>query len=623
MALEEGIQSLYRPAYELTAAATWGAAAVATGLTSAITTMPSMAGIGMTGVSAAMAGCRGYQTFRLYKSKLALAGNQFWKLPMDEVDTILDKRAEDLWIGRGFRWQAQHTKRAIELGSRELENIMPPSWFLKMMKVPTDQHSIRGESWIHGVEADERELFIPWKHAEGNTAIFGTTGAGKTRLYENLVYQMIRAQDVVIVIDPKFDKDLRDTLKRACVRAGRPEAFLEFHPAFPSKSVRIDLVKNFNRSTEIPTRIADILDGEPGDPFIAFCWRVLAAITDGLLYVDERPSLTKLRAFVEGGPEPLMERVLQRFLDEHLLRWQDMIGEIAQQLRAKKLTTKLTQGSERLVCMAHIYHVSVPAEKKTNTVSGLLGVCEHPREHHGKMVQVLLPLLAKLTASPLDELLSPDYADQDDDRPIIDMEKVIRGKHVLYVATDSLADATVGSAIAAMLLADLRAVAGARYNLGDVPTGRIHIMCDEAYEVVSPPLISILNKGRGAGFVTWMAAQTFSDYVVKFGSLDKARMVLGNCNNIISLRVRDLDTQKYIVESLGTTRITNVSRTKSSGTKTEDAGMEFTGNISEAAQQEEVDLFPPHLLGKLPDLHFVAAVAGGKMFKGRLPLLVN
>src|SRR5690606_41686008 len=96
----------------------------------------------------------------------------------------------------------------------------------------------------------------------------------------------------------------------------------------------------------------------------------------------------------------------------------------------------------------------------------------------------------------------------------------------------------------------------------------LHIMCDEAYEVVSPPLISILNKGRGAGFVTWMAAQTFSDYVVKFGSADKARMVLGNCNNIISLRVRDLDTQKYIVESLGTTRITNVSRTKSSGTRT-------------------------------------------------------
>jgi len=45
-----------------------------------------------------------------------------------------------------------------------------------------------------------------------------------------------------------------------------------------------------------------------------------------------------------------------------------------------------------------------------------------------KLVSSLLPLMEKLTTGQCAELLSPDYFDQDDERPIFDWNQVIRAK---------------------------------------------------------------------------------------------------------------------------------------------------------------------------------------------------
>lgn len=37
--------------------------------------------------------------------------------------------------------------------------------------------------------------------------------------------------------------------------------------------------------------------------------------------------------------------------------------------------------------------------------------------------------------------------------------------------------------------------------------------------------------------------------------------------------------------------------------------------------QEEAELVPPQALGMLPDLEYFASLSGGKIFKGRLPIL--
>ena len=37
------------------------------------------------------------------------------------------------------------------------------------------------------------------------------------------------------------------------------------------------------------------------------------------------------------------------------------------------------------------------------------------------------------------------------------------------------------------------------------------------------------------------------------------------------------------------------------------------------AMVSETDLFPQHLLGQLPNFHYVASISGGRIIKGRLP----
>lgn len=627
-----GIESIYRPIHEVRAAAFWGISTITSAISAFATGMPAAPALGMVATSAVMLALRAYEASNLVEAKVALAGRPFWLIKAKDFERALDKHPERLYLGRGFRWVGEHTRRAMELSALDVRMKIPPTWLLKLLRKPYKFDDVKGEPWIHGLEPNEDDIAIPLDHAEGGWSIFGTTGAGKTRLYEVLTYQMVRRGDTVIVFDPKYDNDLRLTLKRVCETAGRPEAFAEFHPAFPERSCRLDPLANFAAFTEIAGRIVDPLsNGAQQDSFTGTIWRVINAITEAMLYVAKKPSLKSLRFYTEAGPELLLEKALEKFLKAWSPgSWEDHVGAVEAMLSApgnKKVRTALSTGSTRQQALVQVYTTMVPQEQRISAVDGIVSVAIHEREHLAKMIAQLLPLLTQLTSGSLDELLSPDYEDLSDKREILDMQKVIRGKRVLYIATNSLADATVGSAIASILLADLRAEAGARYNTlgGDLGSdkSRIHIICDEAAELVTAPLIGIMNKGRGAGMITYLATQNFSDYIAKFGDEHKARMVVGNANNRLTLRVVDIFTQKYVTEQFGEIGIDQVSRGVTSGTESEAQGLEFRGGSSTSISRQLVEKFPSHLLGSLQDLHFVAAVSGGRMFKGRLPKIIH
>jgi len=108
--------------------------------------------------------------------------------------------------------------------------------------------------------------------------------------------------------------------------------------------------------------------------------------------------------------------------------------------------------------------------------------------------------------------------------------------------------------------------------------------------------------------------------VARTGSEAKARMVLGNLNNTIVLRTLDAETQAYITKGLPKTRVQYLMRTQ--GTSTQAAApMMFSGNQGERLMEEEADLFPAPLLGMLPNLEYIAKLSGGKLSKGRVPIL--
>ncbi len=101
---------------------------------------------------------------------------------------------------------------------------------------------------------------------------------------------------------------------------------------------------------------------------------------------------------------------------------------------------------------------------------------------------------------------------------------------------------------------------------------------------------------------------------------DKARQVLGNINNVVALRVLDAETQKYIAESLPMARVVSIMAAHGSTTDSTNPLL-YTGNTGERLMEEEVELFPPGLLGQLPNFEYVALWSGGRVSKGRLPIL--
>lgn len=265
------------------------------------------------------------------------------------------------------------------------------------------------------------------------------------------------------------------------------------------------------------------------------------------------------------------------------------------------------------------YKEDVSRKFPIGEIDGLISGFEHNRDHYSKMVASLIPILTMLTSPPLNDLLSPEY-DDNDKRPITNIAKVIQNKQVLYVGLDSLPDSKVGSAIGSILMADGTAVAGDRYNYGGNDQD-VQFYVDEAAEVINDPTIQMLNKGRGAGFRLTVATQTLADFTTRLGSQSKARQVLGNINNILSLRVTDNETQKYITEGLPTVKVRSMQSTyrhevESGGQKQYEAG------YSEAEKEEDVDLFQPAMLGKLPDLHYIGKLTGGRVIKGKIPIMV-
>ncbi|MEQ1559199.1 MAG: conjugative transfer system coupling protein TraD [Methyloglobulus sp.] len=559
--------------------------------------------------------CLGFLTLWSAIRGIALVGrsNPGAMVSFLDVNKLLKLvKPERMWFGWGFDWTPVHTQRAVD-------------YMLSGIKMDHGKEH-PGSPWIHGLNRGKEDgIFIPLKSLEGHTIMFGTTGSGKTRAFEVLITQCIHRGDTVIVIDPKGDKELRDRMEMECSRAWRDDAFLFFHPAFPKTSIRLDPMRNFTRTTEIASRIAALLPSQTGgsDAFTAFAFRALNLVAQGLLETGKRPSIKQLRYYIEGGAEALLVHAIEAHADRVDPNWKSSAEPFFIKAKAGKVKKMETITNPDWLAVIEWYRTKWSnGPNGAEGIDGLLSLVEHNRMHFSKMIASLIPVLNMLTSGELGDLLSPNEMDSTDKRPILDTSNIIAGKHVLYVGLDSLSDSIVSSAIGSIVLADFASVAGMIYNSGK-KMGRISLFVDEAAEVVNLPFIQILNKGRGAGFQVVMATQTLPDIVARLGDEARARQVVGNCNNLITLRIKDGETQKFVVEAFGQTFIRTVEQNISSGVNSSENIVHYSGNNGQRLSYAEHELFPQHLLGHLPNFHYIASIAGGRVVKGRLPIITH
>lgn len=514
-------------------------------------------------------------------------------------------KRKELWMGKGFQWTDMEAQRMHALVASGVAKTLGK-----------ENLSKDGSYWLHGLQK-ESDVCAPLELLEGHTLIVGSTGVGKTRLFDLFIGQAILRGGPVVIIDPKGDHGLAENARRICESMGQPDRFAYFNPAHPDKSVALDPLRNWNRKTELASRVSALIPSETGaDAFVAFGWKVLQDICAGLIATGERPNLVSLRRYIEGGPDDLLTKALLFHFRKTVPNWEQGCEGFIKRFKAK------VKGPESTLLAYIAYYKEVVIHEWPNVdLAGLISTYEHNREHFQKMVASLIPILSMLTADPLAELLSPKI-EPGNERVILDMSKVIRNNMVLYMGLDSLADPTVGSAIGSVMLADMTAVAGDLYNYGQDKIKPIDVFVDEAAEVINTPTIQLLNKGRGAGFRLTVATQTFADFAARLGDENKAIQVLANTNNKIALRVQDPRTQQLFADGIPKIRAQSMSVSYGHNVGT-DPGADYDAAYREQATAEEADLIPPPILSELPPLHFYARMSGGRTFKSRIPILLT
>ena len=188
-------------------------------------------------------------------------------------------------------------------------------------------------------------------------------------------------------------------------------------------------------------------------------------------------------------------------------------------------------------------------------MDGLRSAVRYDKTYFDKIVASLLPLLEKLTTGRMAELISPNYADLNDPRPIFDWMQVIRKRAIVYIGLDALSDPEVAAAVGNSMFSDLVSVAGHIYKFGiddGLPGASndqkipVNLHADEFNELMGDEFIPMINKGGGAGIQVSAYTQTISDIEAKIGNRAKAGQVVGNFNNLFMLRVRETATAELL-----------------------------------------------------------------------------
>ncbi|MEG6274282.1 type IV conjugative transfer system coupling protein TraD [Enterobacter hormaechei] len=645
------IEALLRPAVELNTAVVSGMAAyVCVQAPWAVALAPSVSYVTAAGF-AALAVTRTHQGMKIIRYRRNLR-----RLPRYVMSTKqIPVSHRRLFLGRGFRWTQKHTQRLQDtlrpevarylqpnrfyLGARQLEMMTEHRlpWLGKLLSADTPLNPVRplppvgGNPALHGIEPDEKDVTLALGERVGHTVVYGTTRVGKTRLAELLVTQDIRRGEVTIVFDPKGDADLMKRVWAEAHRAGRGDELYIFHLGWPEISARYNAVGRFGRVSEVASRVAGQLSGEGNSAaFREFAWRFVNIIARALVALGERPDYTLIMRYVNNIAD-LYIRYAEKIIQAQLPALQTQIENNQQVLGEDDVPRNMQGQPDALRIWAIEVALSSEEGKKLYDpiLDGLRSAVRYDRTYFDKIVASLLPLLEKLTTGKTAELLSPDYQDIDDTRPIFDWEQIIRKKAVVYVGLDALSDSEVASAVGNSMFADLVSVAGHIYKHGinaGLPGGKegkslINLHCDEFNELMGDEFIPLINKGGGAGMQVTAYTQTSSDIEARIGNAAKAAQVQGNFNNLIMLRVRENRTAELLTTQLPQVEI--YTKTLVSGhqdTADVNADQDFTSSTQDRVGTVKVPLLEPADIVTLPKGQAFALLEGGQLWKIRMPL---
>ena len=570
-----------------------------------------------------------------------------------------------MYLGLGFHWTQKHTQRLKDTQRPEVESyVKPPAYILwvrkkevqwehtpvlkKIMKLTAQSAwwnpvapypPVGGMPQLHAVEPDEDKVFSDLGERVGHTLVLGTTRVGKTRLAEILITQDIhRGGNAVIVFDPKGDAELLRRMYLEAKQAGRLDKFYVFHLGHPNISARYNPVGDFSRITEVASRIARQLPGEgQSAAFREFVWRYVNVIAKAANALGRRIDYEMIMMYGQDI-EPLLIDYLEFILTQKIGNeaWQDPVQSVQQlydagDLKAPRQMKERSNRAHALIKYARDMDII------DQVASALLKTFEYDKSYFDKLVASLLPLMEKLTTGAVAELISPNYLDPDDPRPIFDWKQVITSESIVYVGLDALTDSEVAAAVGNSMFADLTSQAGKIYKHGleiGMPENETSatstlsekktvtcIHADEFNELMGDEFIPLLNKAGGANFQVTAYTQVWADVEARVGSKAKASQVAGNFNTLIMLRVKDEETAEMLTMQLPRVEIQTLMQVSGSNDSSDPGSdVDFTSRNEDRISVTQEPMLEANMIMALPKGQAFAMLEGGNLWKIRMPL---
>jgi conjugative coupling factor TraD (TOL family) len=636
------IDVLLRPPVELwTSLVAFLCAAVAM-MAPAVLLLPQELGLIVAAGMLLLGAWRGHQAYRAMRYQWRLKRLHPYRIGAKRIPLSQHK----LYLGRGFAWRQRHTQRLRDTLRPELHRYVAPGrlyrwarrketawehrlylrWVARWLRQPrlnplAPLPSIGGNPALHGVGLYEQDVWMNLDERVGHTLVLGTTRVGKTRLAELLIAQDIRRGDVVIVIDPKGDANLLKRVYTEAAAAGRLSDLVIFHLGFPELSARYNAIGRFSRITEVATRIANQLPSEGNSAaFKEFAWRFVNIIARALVSLGEQPNFERIRRYI-NDIEPLFIRYARYWLsangDDD---WQQSVESLATKVSNRNVPQAMRGRQNDAI---GLYQYLQRRGIYEPVLDGLMSTFKYDRSYFDKIVGSVGPLLEKLCSGAVAELLSPRVGDQ---RPILDWMDVARRRGIVYVGLDALSDTTVAGAVGNAMFADLVSVAGYIYKHGlgndreAVPTISLH--ADEFNELIGDEFVPLLNKAGGAGFQVTAYTQTWSDVEARLGDRAKAGQVAGNFNSLIMMRVKEPATAEMLTAQLPTVDVLSLMSVSAVDDSSEPgSGVDFRSRNEDRISVSEVNLLGVSDLVTLPKGQAYALLAGGQLWKIRVPLI--
>ena len=523
----------------------------------------------------------------------------------------------------GYVWGNEHSERVYQLHnlSSNKQEIKPSFVFNPIMRhFKKLAFEMKGSTSIFAV--DERcSVLSNEDNWFGHTFITGNVGSGKTVLLRNLSSGMLHMGHVILVIDPKNDKDWKASLQKECIDLGKP--FYHIHPSKPSTSDSFDVCHNYTRDNELASRIVGVLGDFADDPFIRFAEGLVLTIVTGSKLAGEKPNIKSIYRHIQT--QGALVRLTVMAFEGHYKKiyasqpkgWESIV----------KADPNLNSTDKYKLYKEHYINLILdnydsPESHRNDVLSELMDLAETEREHFNRMTASFIPLFKQLTGSPLDELMSPTSS-ATNSRKIVNTEGMFNSGGVLYISLDGLSDPSTAKTICQLIMSDVAAGAANRYNncddLDSAP--RISIYIDEGHSAINAPLINLLAQGRAAKVACFICTQTIADIVSETNE-ETASRVTGLCNNYISLRVNDVATQDLVLHNFGEADVSTNRVMFNTGTSTKSSHSDFTGGIVESKQTTTKSSIPKDLIGQMPNLHLVARLADGRRVVGQVPIPV-